>query len=77
MLQPSPSQQGYLKSTRTMSIPTSASGLEARSYQPELNSRKDSATLMLLKRRDNSGSGSITSTRIASVKLLQSTLQPL
>ncbi|KAH9264791.1 hypothetical protein BASA83_011691 [Batrachochytrium salamandrivorans] len=36
----------------------SASGLEARSYQPELNSRKDSATLMLLKRQDNSGSGS-------------------
>ncbi|KAH9264789.1 hypothetical protein BASA83_011689 [Batrachochytrium salamandrivorans] len=35
-----------------------ASGLEARSYQPELNSRKDSATLVLLKRQDNSGSGS-------------------
>ncbi|KAJ1344957.1 hypothetical protein BSLG_000472 [Batrachochytrium salamandrivorans] len=36
---------------------TLASGLEARSYQPELNSRKDSATLVSLERRDNSGSG--------------------
>ncbi|KAH6578208.1 hypothetical protein BASA50_007151 [Batrachochytrium salamandrivorans] len=34
----------------------SASGLEARSYQPGLNSQKDSATLMSLKRRANSGS---------------------
>ncbi|KAH9246135.1 hypothetical protein BASA81_016330, partial [Batrachochytrium salamandrivorans] len=31
-----------------------ASGLEARSYQPGLNSQKDSATLVSLKRRDNS-----------------------
>ncbi|KAH6601465.1 hypothetical protein BASA61_001948 [Batrachochytrium salamandrivorans] len=31
-----------------------ASGLEARSYQPELNSYKESATLMSLKRRDDS-----------------------
>ncbi|KAH6578794.1 hypothetical protein BASA61_000023 [Batrachochytrium salamandrivorans] len=37
---------------------TLASGLEARSYQPGLNSYKDSATLTSLKRRDNSGSGS-------------------
>ncbi|KAH6576735.1 hypothetical protein BASA60_004369 [Batrachochytrium salamandrivorans] len=34
---------------------TLASGLEARSYQPELNSHKDSATLVSLKRRDGSG----------------------
>ncbi|KAH6583378.1 hypothetical protein BASA50_010400 [Batrachochytrium salamandrivorans] len=33
-----------------------ASGLEARSYQPGLNFQKNSATLTLLKRRDNSGS---------------------
>ncbi|KAH6593392.1 hypothetical protein BASA50_007344 [Batrachochytrium salamandrivorans] len=32
-----------------------ASGLEARSYQPGSNSHKDSANLVLLKRRDNSG----------------------
>ncbi|KAH6564352.1 hypothetical protein BASA50_002165 [Batrachochytrium salamandrivorans] len=31
-----------------------ASGLEARSYQPVLNSQKDSATLTLLKRQDDS-----------------------
>ncbi|KAH6582815.1 hypothetical protein BASA50_003883 [Batrachochytrium salamandrivorans] len=36
---------------------TLASGLEARSYQPGSNSQGDSATLMLLKRQDNSGSG--------------------
>ncbi|KAH6570418.1 hypothetical protein BASA62_004370, partial [Batrachochytrium salamandrivorans] len=33
---------------------TLASGLEARSYQPGLNSYKESATLMSLERRDNS-----------------------
>ncbi|KAH6588305.1 hypothetical protein BASA50_010796 [Batrachochytrium salamandrivorans] len=33
---------------------TLASGLEARSYQPVLNSYKDSATLVSLKRRDDS-----------------------
>ncbi|KAH9263019.1 hypothetical protein BASA83_013676 [Batrachochytrium salamandrivorans] len=33
---------------------TLASGLEARSYQPVLNSYKDSPTLMSLKRRDDS-----------------------
>ncbi|KAH9247586.1 hypothetical protein BASA81_014803 [Batrachochytrium salamandrivorans] len=33
---------------------TLASGLEARSYQPGLNSYKDSATLVSLKRRDDS-----------------------
>ncbi|KAH6587474.1 hypothetical protein BASA50_011335 [Batrachochytrium salamandrivorans] len=32
----------------------SASGLEARSYQPRSNSHKESATLVSLKRRDNS-----------------------
>ncbi|KAH6596598.1 hypothetical protein BASA50_005004, partial [Batrachochytrium salamandrivorans] len=32
----------------------SASGLEARSYQPVFNSRRDSATLVSLKRRDDS-----------------------
>ncbi|KAH6583737.1 hypothetical protein BASA60_001304 [Batrachochytrium salamandrivorans] len=31
-----------------------ASGLEARSYQPGLNSQKNSATLTLLKRQDDS-----------------------
>ncbi|KAH6585007.1 hypothetical protein BASA60_000702 [Batrachochytrium salamandrivorans] len=36
---------------------TLASGLEARSYQPRLNSHRESATLMSLKRRGNSGSG--------------------
>ncbi|KAH9250213.1 hypothetical protein BASA83_004043 [Batrachochytrium salamandrivorans] len=35
-----------------------ASGLEARSYQPVLNSYKNSATLVSLKRRGNSGSDS-------------------
>ncbi|KAH6589581.1 hypothetical protein BASA50_009936 [Batrachochytrium salamandrivorans] len=35
---------------------TLASGLEARSYQPGSNSQRDSATLVSLKRRDNSGS---------------------
>ncbi|KAH6599629.1 hypothetical protein BASA50_002972 [Batrachochytrium salamandrivorans] len=35
-----------------------ASGLEARSYQPVLNSQKNPATLMSLERRANSGSGS-------------------
>ncbi|KAH9248925.1 hypothetical protein BASA83_000471 [Batrachochytrium salamandrivorans] len=35
-----------------------ASGLEARSYQPVLNSYKESATLMSLERRANSRSGS-------------------
>ncbi|KAH9248932.1 hypothetical protein BASA81_013389 [Batrachochytrium salamandrivorans] len=35
-----------------------ASGLEARSYQPVLNSYKESATLMSLERRANSGSDS-------------------
>ncbi|KAH6601172.1 hypothetical protein BASA50_001851 [Batrachochytrium salamandrivorans] len=35
-----------------------ASGLEARSYQPGSNSHKDSATLVSLERRGNSGSGS-------------------
>ncbi|KAH6568505.1 hypothetical protein BASA62_005446 [Batrachochytrium salamandrivorans] len=34
---------------------TLASGLEARSYQPVLDSHKDSATLTSLERRDNSG----------------------
>ncbi|KAH6579847.1 hypothetical protein BASA60_003082 [Batrachochytrium salamandrivorans] len=33
---------------------TLASGLEARSYQPGLNSQRDSATLTLLKRQDDS-----------------------
>ncbi|KAH6561990.1 hypothetical protein BASA60_011296 [Batrachochytrium salamandrivorans] len=37
---------------------TLASGLEARSYQPGLNSYKESATLMSLERRGNSGSDS-------------------
>ncbi|KAH9263166.1 hypothetical protein BASA83_013490 [Batrachochytrium salamandrivorans] len=35
-----------------MSIPILVSGLEARSYQPGLNSQKNSATLMSLKRRN-------------------------
>ncbi|KAH9245249.1 hypothetical protein BASA81_017275 [Batrachochytrium salamandrivorans] len=37
---------------------TLASFLEARSYQPELNSHKDSATLTSLERRDDSDGGS-------------------
>ncbi|KAH6601808.1 hypothetical protein BASA61_001750 [Batrachochytrium salamandrivorans] len=41
-----------------MPIPNLASGLEARSYQPVLNSYKESATLVSLKRRDDSGSDS-------------------
>ncbi|KAH6568142.1 hypothetical protein BASA60_008756 [Batrachochytrium salamandrivorans] len=54
MLQPSPSQQSYLKSTRHSVDTTLASGLEARSYQPGLNSYKDSPTLISLERRDDS-----------------------
>ncbi|KAH6593940.1 hypothetical protein BASA50_006996 [Batrachochytrium salamandrivorans] len=38
-----------------------ASGLEVRSYQPVLNSKRDSATLVSLKRRDDSGSDSSSS----------------
>ncbi|KAH6566782.1 hypothetical protein BASA62_006489 [Batrachochytrium salamandrivorans] len=54
MLQPSPSQRGYLKKYSNNVDTTLASGLEARSYQPGLNSHKESATLMSLKRRDDS-----------------------
>ncbi|KAH6559852.1 hypothetical protein BASA60_000417 [Batrachochytrium salamandrivorans] len=54
MLQPSPSQQGYLKSTRIVLDTNLASGLEARSYQPALNPQQDSVTSMLLKRQDDS-----------------------
>ncbi|KAH6567641.1 hypothetical protein BASA62_005988 [Batrachochytrium salamandrivorans] len=48
MLQPSPSQQGYLKKYSNNFDATLASGLEARSYQPVLNSYKESATLVSL-----------------------------
>ncbi|KAH6560735.1 hypothetical protein BASA62_010305 [Batrachochytrium salamandrivorans] len=54
MPQPSPSQQGYLKKYSNNVDTNLASGLEARSYQPVLNSYKESATLMSLKRRDDS-----------------------
>ncbi|KAH6567883.1 hypothetical protein BASA62_005845 [Batrachochytrium salamandrivorans] len=47
---------------------TLASGLEARSYQPGSNSHKDSATLVSLKRRGNSGSGSFPSSALCSAK---------
>ncbi|KAH6578943.1 hypothetical protein BASA61_010580 [Batrachochytrium salamandrivorans] len=53
MLQPSLSQRGYLKVLEQCRYHL-ASGLEARSYQPVLNSHKDSATLVSLKRRDDS-----------------------
>ncbi|KAH6564913.1 hypothetical protein BASA62_007621 [Batrachochytrium salamandrivorans] len=52
--QPAGLSEKYSNSANT----TLASGLEARSYQPVLNSYKESATLMSLKRRDDSGSGS-------------------
>ncbi|KAH9267557.1 hypothetical protein BASA84_000609 [Batrachochytrium salamandrivorans] len=42
----------------TIPHPIWRSGLEARSYQPALNSQKNPATLMSLERRANSGSGS-------------------
>ncbi|KAH6569310.1 hypothetical protein BASA62_004967 [Batrachochytrium salamandrivorans] len=58
MLQPSPSQRGYLKQYSSNADITLASGLEARSYQPVLNSHKDSATLMSLERRVDSGGAS-------------------
>ncbi|KAH9258845.1 hypothetical protein BASA81_002909 [Batrachochytrium salamandrivorans] len=75
MLQPSPSQQGYLKSTQTVDT-NSASGLEARSYQPESNSHKDSATLVSLKRRGNSGSGSSPSSPSDPQNLVFETVSP-
>ncbi|KAH6560843.1 hypothetical protein BASA50_007412 [Batrachochytrium salamandrivorans] len=48
--QPAGLSEKYSNSVDT----TLASGLETRSYQPGLNSYKDSATLMSLKRRDDS-----------------------
>ncbi|KAH6573834.1 hypothetical protein BASA50_000295 [Batrachochytrium salamandrivorans] len=48
--QPAGLSEQYLNNVDT----TLASGLQARSYQPELNSYKESATLMSLKRRDDS-----------------------
>ncbi|KAH6580347.1 hypothetical protein BASA61_009690 [Batrachochytrium salamandrivorans] len=50
--QPAGLSEKYSKNADT----TLASGLEARSYQPGSNSQKNSATLVSLKRRDNSGS---------------------
>ncbi|KAH6565898.1 hypothetical protein BASA60_009757 [Batrachochytrium salamandrivorans] len=44
----------YLKQYSNNVDATLASGLEARSYQPGLNSYKESATLVSLKRRDDS-----------------------
>ncbi|KAH6583913.1 hypothetical protein BASA60_001173 [Batrachochytrium salamandrivorans] len=52
--QPAGLSEKYSNSVDT----NSASGLEARSYQPGLNSKGDSATLTLLKRQDDDGSGS-------------------
>ncbi|KAH6587141.1 hypothetical protein BASA82_000382 [Batrachochytrium salamandrivorans] len=54
----------------------SASGLEARSYQPESNSHKDSATLVSLKRRGNSGSGSSPSSPSDPQNLVFETVSP-
>ncbi|KAH6593020.1 hypothetical protein BASA50_007653 [Batrachochytrium salamandrivorans] len=48
--QPAGLSEKYSNSVDT----TLASGLEARSYQPGLNSQKNSATLTLLKRQDDS-----------------------
>ncbi|KAH6595993.1 hypothetical protein BASA50_005466 [Batrachochytrium salamandrivorans] len=48
--QPAGLSEKYLDNVDT----TLASGLEARSYQPGLNSYKESATLVSLKRRDDS-----------------------
>ncbi|KAH9246411.1 hypothetical protein BASA81_016052 [Batrachochytrium salamandrivorans] len=53
---------------------TLASGLEARSYQPGLNSYKDSATLVSLKRRDDSEGSS--GENSGSDSFLPSTLDP-
>ncbi|KAH6577799.1 hypothetical protein BASA60_003875 [Batrachochytrium salamandrivorans] len=53
MLQPSPRPAGLSEKYSNSVDTTLASGLEARSYQPVLNSYKDSATLMSLKRRDD------------------------
>ncbi|KAH6579664.1 hypothetical protein BASA61_010096 [Batrachochytrium salamandrivorans] len=53
MPQPSPSQRSYLEKYSNNVDATLASGLEARSYQPGLNSHKDSATLVSLERRDS------------------------
>ncbi|KAH9257547.1 hypothetical protein BASA81_004309 [Batrachochytrium salamandrivorans] len=55
---------------------TLASGLEARSYQPGSNSHKDSATLVSLKRRGNSGSGSFPSSASAPQNLVFETNDP-
>ncbi|KAH6564472.1 hypothetical protein BASA60_010293 [Batrachochytrium salamandrivorans] len=51
MLQPTPSQQGLSEKHSNNADATLASGLEARSYQPGLNSQRDSATLVSLERR--------------------------
>ncbi|KAH6567070.1 hypothetical protein BASA60_001723 [Batrachochytrium salamandrivorans] len=55
---------------------TLASGLEARSYQPGSNSHKDSATLVSLKRRSNSGSDSPPSSASAPQNLVFETDSP-
>ncbi|KAH9249502.1 hypothetical protein BASA81_012766 [Batrachochytrium salamandrivorans] len=54
----------------------SASGLEARSYQPGSNSHKDSATLVSLKQRGNSGSGSFPSSPSVPQNLVFETNDP-
>ncbi|KAH6582591.1 hypothetical protein BASA60_001836 [Batrachochytrium salamandrivorans] len=54
MLQPSPSQQGLSGKYSNNADTNLAFGLEARSYQPVLNSQRDSATFVLLKRQDDS-----------------------
>ncbi|KAH9273757.1 hypothetical protein BASA83_003750 [Batrachochytrium salamandrivorans] len=55
----SPPQPAGLSEKYSNNVDTTlASGLEARSYQPGLNSYKESATLVSLKRRDDSGSDS-------------------
>ncbi|KAH6582012.1 hypothetical protein BASA61_008759 [Batrachochytrium salamandrivorans] len=58
MLQPSPSQRGLSEKYSNGVDITLMSLLSARSYQPALNSYKESATLMSLKRRANSGGNS-------------------
>ncbi|KAH6573200.1 hypothetical protein BASA60_006155 [Batrachochytrium salamandrivorans] len=54
MLQPSPQPAEPSKKYSNSVDATLASGLEARSYQPGSNSQKNSATLVSLKRRDDS-----------------------
>ncbi|KAH6577152.1 hypothetical protein BASA60_004231 [Batrachochytrium salamandrivorans] len=68
--QPAGLSEKYSNNVDTNSAP----GLEARSYQPGSNSHKDSATLVSLKRRGNSGSGSFPSSPSAPQNLVTAAL---